>query len=197
MPTTDKRVDAYIGKANEFARPILSSIRKAVHDNCPECEETLKWGHPAFMHNGLMLIMASFKEHVAVNFWKAKLILDKDARPDEAFGNLGRIETVSDLPPKKVFAGYVKKAVELNDAGTQAPKRKSKPKPKVAMPHDLAAALEKNKKALATFEKLSPSHKREYLEWIVEAKRDETRARRVAQAVDMMSEGKSRNWKYG
>jgi uncharacterized protein YdeI (YjbR/CyaY-like superfamily) len=197
MPTTDKRVDAYIAKAGEFARPILSSIRKAVHDNCPDCEETLKWGHPAFMHNGLMLIMASFKEHVAVNFWKAKLILGKDGRPDEAFGNLGRIETLADLPPKQVFAGYIKKAAELNDTGTPVPKPKSKPKPKLAVPSDLKTALEKNKKAFATFEKLSPSHQREYVEWIVEAKRDETRARRVAQAVEMMAEGKSRNWKYG
>ena len=110
----------------------------------------------------------------------------------------GRLTTVSDLPPKKALAAYVKKAAALNDAGikpVRTPMR-GKPKPPAKAPADLLAALKKNKKAQATFDAFSPSAKREYIEWITDAKSDDTRTRRLATAVEWMSEGKHRNWKY-
>jgi uncharacterized protein YdeI (YjbR/CyaY-like superfamily) len=195
MPKTDKRVDAYIAKAPDFAKPILKQIRQTVHEACPDCEETLKWSAPAFMHNGIVLIMASFKEYAAINFWRSALIL-ADARVEGSAGDLGKLRTVADLPPKKKFVGYIKKAVELNATGTTVPKAPSKPKKALVMPDDFMAAIKKNKKAVAGYEKFSPSHQREYIEWITDAKGEDTRLRRIAQAVEWMAEGKPRNWKY-
>lgn len=197
MGTRDKRVDAYIARSADFARPILEHVRDIVHEGCPEVEETIKWGFPNFQYKGMLCNMAAFKEHCTFGFWKASLVLDAaDRRSDEAMGQLGRIARISDLPARKKLVAYVKKAKELNDAGVKVAKRAAKSKPALEPPADLLAALKKNKKALATFEKFSPSHKREYIEWIVEAKTDETRQRRLAQAVEWMAEGKPRNWKY-
>jgi uncharacterized protein YdeI (YjbR/CyaY-like superfamily) len=195
MPTKDKRIDAYVDNAASFAKPILTHIRQVVHEACPDCEETLKWGHPSFMYNGIMCGMAAFKEYCAFHFWKGALIIE-NATGDQMWGQLGRLTKVSDLPPKKTLAGYVKKAVELNELGTKVPKRPTKPKKELAMPEPFMAAIKKNKKALTGFEAFSPSHKREYIEWITDAKGEDTRARRIAQAVEWMAEGKPRNWKY-
>ena len=195
MPKTDKRIDAYIENAADFAQPILTRVRQIVHEACPEVEETLKWGHPSFMYHGIMCGMASFKEYCAFHFWKGALIIENSAS-DQMWGQLGRLAKVSDLPPKKVLVGYVKKAMELNEEGTKVPRRPVKPKKELTMPDAFMAAIKKNKKALAGFEAFSPSHKREYVEWITDAKGEDTRDRRIAQAVEWMAEGKPRNWKY-
>ncbi|HTI65498.1 MAG TPA: YdeI/OmpD-associated family protein [Gemmatimonadaceae bacterium] len=196
MGTRDKRVDTYVARSADFARPILEHIREIVHEGCPEVEETIKWGFPNYQYKGMLCSMAAFKEHCTFGFWKGSLIVDAaDRRSDEAMGQLGRITRLSDLPPRKKLVGYVRKAKELNDAGVKVAKP-SKPKPALEPPADLLAALKKNKKAQAAFDKFPPSHRREYVEWIVEAKTDATRQRRLAQAVEWMAEGKPRNWKY-
>jgi len=196
MGTRDKRVDTYVAKSADFAKPILEHIREIVHEGCPEVEETIKWGFPNYQYKGMLCSMAAFKEHCTFGFWKGSLIVDAaDRRSDEAMGQLGRITRLSDLPPRKKLVGYVRKAKELNDAGVKVAKP-SKPKPALEPPADLLAALKKNKKAQAAFDKFPPSHRREYVEWIVEAKTDATRQRRLAQAVEWMAEGKPRNWKY-
>jgi uncharacterized protein YdeI (YjbR/CyaY-like superfamily) len=195
MGTKDNRIDAYIASAADFAKPILTRVREIVHEACPDCEETLKWGHPTFMHHGIMCGLAAFKQHCALHFWKGGLIVG-DAWDDGMRGQFANLTKVSDLPPKKVLAGYIKKAMELNELGTKAPKRAPKPKKELVAPDVFMTAIKKNKKALAAFEAFSPSHKREYVEWIVDAKGEDTRARRIAQAVEWMAEGKPRNWKY-
>lgn len=198
MPSRDPRIDAYIEKSADFAKPILRHLRDVVHEACPDVEEKMKWSFPHFDYKGMMCSMASFKEHCTFGFWKPELVLG-DAAKEGGMGQFGRITSVKDLPAKKVLIGYVKKAMRLNDEGVK-PKRAQKPrKPraKVEVPHDLTAALKKSAKARATFEAFTPSHRREYVEWISEAKREETRARRIAQAVEWMAEGKARNWKYG
>ena len=196
MPKTDKRVDAYIAKAPEYAKPILTRIRAMVHEAAPDAEETLKWGHPTFVQNGILCGMAAFKEYCAVNFWKAVLIMGEHARQTDSAGVLGKIGSVKDLPPKSEFIKYVKRAVELNESGEKVPRAPAKPKKALTMPDDFQRAIEKNAKARRTYEAFSPSHQREYIEWIVEAKQDATRARRIEQAVEWMAEGKPRNWKY-
>jgi uncharacterized protein YdeI (YjbR/CyaY-like superfamily) len=198
MPTTDPRVDAYIAKAPEFARPILAHVRAAVHEGCPECEETLKWGMPAFMYHGILCQMAAFKAHAIFGFWKGSLITDPKGKPiNLGMGkDLGKLTSIGELPSKKALIGYVKQAMKLNEAGVKIHRRTAKAKPPAAVPADLAAALRKNKKAQSTFDGFSPSARREYITWIVEAKAEETRARRLAQAVQWMAEGKQRNWKY-
>jgi uncharacterized protein YdeI (YjbR/CyaY-like superfamily) len=197
MGTRDPRIDAYIARSAEFAQPILAHLRDIVHEACPEVEETMKWSFPHFMYQGMLCSMASFKEHCAFGFWKGAQIVDGSV--DGAMGQFGRITAISDLPSKKILTGYIKKAMQLNETGVKAPMR-AKPKPAAkkaaAVPDDLARALKKNAKARATFEKFSPSHKREYIEWIVEAKREETRQRRLETAIEWMAEGKQRNWKY-
>ena len=197
MGTRDPRVDAYIAKAPDFAKPILAHIRQVVLEACPPVQETIKWGAPHFDYRGIMCSMAAFKEHCAFGFWKASLVLDdKNSKAQEAAGHFGRITSVADLPPKKAMIGYIKKAMELNEQVVQ-PKRPPKhPKMSLRVPPYLLAALKKNRKAFVTFESFPPSHKREYVEWITEAKREETRERRLATAIEWMAEGKAMNWKY-
>jgi uncharacterized protein YdeI (YjbR/CyaY-like superfamily) len=196
MGKKDPRVDAYIKKAAPFAQPILTEFREIVHGACPDVEETMKWSFPHFDYKGVMCSMAAFKAHAAFGFWKGSLVTG-GPRQEDAMGHFGRITKRSDLPSKAVLAGYVKKAARLNDQGIKAPRvRKSAPAKPAKAPADLTAALKKNARAKKGYESLSPSHKREYVEWITEAKAAETRARRLAQAIEWMAGGKSRNWKY-
>ena len=198
MPTTDKRVDAYIAKSAEFARPILKELRAIVHEGCPEVEETIKWRVPTFMYKGMLCGMAGFKQHCAMGFWKGKLIIDpKENKSLEAMGQFGRITSVKDLPPRKVLIAYVKMAVELNEKGVKPVRTEPKSEKKeLVVPSYFTAVLKKNKKAQAAFDDFSYSHKKEYLEWITDAKTEGTRQRRIATALEWIAEGKSRNWKY-
>jgi uncharacterized protein YdeI (YjbR/CyaY-like superfamily) len=198
MVKTDPRIDAYIAGAADFAKPILIYLREVVHAACPDVEETVKWRLPTFTRNGILCSMAAFKHHAAFNLWKGGHIVGGEVDP-AAMGQFGRITKISDLPSKKVLTGYIRQVAALNDARGKAPKPRTESvrrKPLPATPADLAAELQKNAKARATFDGFSPSHRREYIEWIVEAKREETRRRRLAQAVGMLAEGKTRNWKY-
>lgn len=199
MPSKDKRIDAYISQSAEFAQPILNHIREVVHEGCPEVQETIKWGMPHFEHKGIMCGMASFKEHCAFGFWKGSLVIDaKEIKSVDAMGQFGRITSLKDLPPKKVLVGYVKKAAELNEAGIKNPARVKQraEKKELVVPDYFTAAVKKNKKAFATFDGFPYSKKKDYVEWVTEAKTDETRARRLKTAVEWMAEGKARNWKY-
>jgi uncharacterized protein YdeI (YjbR/CyaY-like superfamily) len=200
MGSRDARVDAYIGKQQDFARPILSHLREVVHAACPSVEETIKWGSPFFMYgNAPLCQMAAFKEHAAFGFWKASLIQGLAPNANNggaAAGNFGRLATLKDVPAKKQLTSFIKAAMKLNEEGAVVPRPRKAPRPVPEVPEELVRALAKNKKARVTFEGFPPSHRREYVEWISEAKREETRAKRVAQTVEWLAEGKSRNWKY-
>ncbi|MFI5208897.1 MAG: YdeI family protein [Gemmatimonadales bacterium] len=198
MAKRDPRIDAYIEKSAEFARPILRHLREVVHGACPDVEEGVKWSMPHFGYRGGMMCgMAAFKEHCTFGFWKAKLILGPDGRSAEkAMGQFGRLASVSDLPSKRLLTGYIRQAMKLNEEGRVVAKPKAKPKAPVRVPADLTAALKRNARAGATFAAFSPSHRREYVEWIIEAKGADTRQRRVNTAIEWMADGKARNWKY-
>jgi uncharacterized protein YdeI (YjbR/CyaY-like superfamily) len=158
----------------------------------------MKWSFPHFTYKGMLCSMAAFKQHAMFGFWKGSLVLGDNAKTGDGMGHLGRITRLADLPSKKELTAYIKKAVALNDEGVKVartPKNAAGARP-VRVPGDLAAALKKNKTARTTFDNFSPSHRREYVEWITGAKTDETRARRLATAVEQMAEGKSQNWKY-
>ena len=196
MANTDPRVDAYIEKSADFARPILKHLRKVVHAACPEVEETIKWSFPHFDYKGeMMCSMASFKAHCAFGFWKGSLVLG-DKVVDGAMGHLGRITSLDDLPSDRTLTSYIRKAARLNDEGVKAVRAPRRSTAEVEVPEDLTKALKKNKKALATFAAFPPSHKREYVQWIVEARGADTRKRRLESAVEWIAEGKPRNWKY-
>jgi len=198
MGTKDARVDAYIAKSAVFARPILKHLRKIVHTGCPDVEETIKWQFPHFDHKGVMCGMAAFKEHCAFGFWKEALVLNRDQAVEKtAMGSFGCVTSLADLPSEKTLIGYVKKAAALNEAGIKAPGRtQPKKKEPLAVPNYFNAALKKNAKARKTFENFAPSKRREYLEWVTEAKREETRNERLATSIKWLAEGKSRHWKY-
>ena len=195
---TDPRVDAYIAKSAEFARPILRHLRALVHEACPAAEETIKWGMPSFTHHGILCGLAGFKAHCAFGFWR-KGLTDEIARTgvkaEQAMGSLGRITSLKDLPSNKAMLGYIRKAAKLNEAGEPA-RPKPRPKKPLPVPADLAAALEQNAKAAKAFGGFSPSARRDYIEWLVEAKRAETRHSRLATAIQWIAAGKRRNWKY-
>lgn len=195
MPTIDNRIDAYVERSAEFARPILSHLRKLVHKACPDVEETIKWGSPHFDYKGSLAGMASFKEHCAFGFWKHSLLDQKELNRD-AMGSFGRITSKKDLPSDKAVISLIHQAMELNEKGVKVAKRPAAPKKELVVPDYLTKALAKNKKAKAAFENFSYSHRKEYIEWITEAKTEPTRNKRLATTVEWLSEGKSRNWKY-
>lgn len=195
MPTPDPRIDAYIAKAAPFARPILEHLRHLVHVGCPGVVETIKWSAPAFDFEGPLANMAAFKAHAVFGFWKGSLVFES-ATEKEAMGQFGRIRSLDDLPADRTIVALVRKAAKLNASGAKVPRPLKHPKPALATPPDLAAALKKNAKARATFEGFPPGHRREYVEWIVETKTDATRARRLATTLEWLAEGKSKNWKY-
>jgi len=202
MKKIDKRIDSYIAQSQPFAQPILNHIRKLVHAACPEVEETIKWGFPHFDYRGeMMCSMASFKQHCAVSFWKASLMKDKNllsnARTETSMGHLGKIRVLNDLPSDKTMIAYIKEAAKLNDDGIKIKKTPvSKEKREFIVPDYFLSAITKNKKAVAVFEGFSYSNKREYVEWILEAKTEPTRNSRLETAVQWIAEGKVRNWKY-
>jgi uncharacterized protein YdeI (YjbR/CyaY-like superfamily) len=197
MGSKDKRIDSYIAKAAPFAQPILTHLRAVVHAGCPAATETIKWGHPFFEHKGVLCSMAAFKAHCAFGFWHSEMTRDAPSRSGEAMGQFGRITRLADLPKDAALKALVKKAAALNDAGVKSVRntRPDGPRP-IVVPDDLAAALSRNAKARATFDAFSNTHKREYVDWIVDAKRDETRASRIATALEWMAEGKSKEWRY-
>jgi uncharacterized protein YdeI (YjbR/CyaY-like superfamily) len=199
MGKKDTRIDTYISKAAPFAKPVLTHIRKLVHQGCPDVEETIKWGMPSFDYKGTYCSMASFKEHCAFGFWKASIMEDADklkVNQKDSMGHLGRITGLEDLPSDKVMLRYIKEAKRLNDEGIKLPPKKITKKKDLVIPSYFTKALNKNKKALKVFEAFSPSHKKEYIEWITEAKTEETRDRRMETALEWIAEGKGRNWKY-
>ncbi|MEE8105924.1 MAG: YdeI/OmpD-associated family protein [Planctomycetota bacterium] len=204
MKNTDPRIDAYIEDAPEYAQPILIKLRKLFHRAEPAIEENIKWGNPTFEYQGIVGGMGAFKEHVAWGFWKGNALKDPSGLfPDggKASPYAIKVSTVKELPADKVLVAYVKEAVELNRKGVNASPssgKKKSAKPPARTPADLAVALKlkKNTKAKATFDGFSPSHKRKYIEWLTEAKREETRQKRLATAIEWMAEGKPRNWKY-
>jgi uncharacterized protein YdeI (YjbR/CyaY-like superfamily) len=195
--TLDPRVDAYIADAADFARPILTRLRTVVHATCPSVEEAIKWRRPHFMYEGVLCGMAAFKQHCAFGFWRGRLVVGDDVAGETAMGQFGRIASVAELPPDDVLAGYIRTAMRLNESAAQSPTR-ARPRTarEIELPSALAAALAEHPAASAAFERMSPSHRQEYAEWVAEAKGDATRARRVATAVEWIAEGKARNWKY-
>ncbi len=199
----EPRVDAYIKNAQPFAQPVLKHIRELVHKACPDVEEKIKWSFPHFDYNGgPMCSMASFKQHCAFGFWKATLMKDagklvETAKSEVAMGHMGRITSLNDLPSDKVLLGYIKEAMQLNDAGIKVQKKViPDDKKELVTPDYLIAALKKNKKAKETFEAFSYSNKKEYVTWLEEAKTEATRMKRLTDAIEWMAEGKIRNWKY-
>ncbi len=197
MPKKDPRVDAYIAQAAPFAQPILRSLRKVVHAGCPEVEETIKWGFPHFDYEGNIAGMAAFQQHCAFGFWKGELLFGKGkANQSDGMGHFGRITKLADLPNEQQLASYVRKAAKLNEKGVKKPRPpRAAPRP-LEVPADFAAALRKNAAARQTFEKFPPGKRNEYVSWLTEAKRAETRAQRLTTSVAWLAEGKSRNWKY-
>ena len=195
MGSRDPRIDAYIERSAEFAKPILTHLRALVHEGCPQAEETLKWSMPTFMHHGILCGIGAFKQHCTFGFWKHPLVVGA-GRHDDAMGQFGCIRSIADLPPKKVLVGYVRKAAEINESGIKVPRKAARPKSAPKAPADLAAALKKNRKAAATYAAFSPSAKREYVDWISGSKTDATRQRRLSTAIEWMADGKQRNWKY-
>ena len=201
MGKKDKRIDSYIDKASDFAKPVLNHLRQLIHKACPETEETMKWSFPHFDYKGeMMCSMAAFKQHCAFGFWKAALMKDPklmlNAKSEVSMGHMGRITLLKDLPSDKIIIGYIKEAMKLNDDGIKIQKPKSKLQKPIEVPGYFLTGIKKNKKAWATFKKFSLSNKKDYIVWIVDAKTEETRISRMKQAIEWMAEGKPRNWKY-
>ena len=197
MPKTDARIDAYIEKSADFAKPILIHLRELVHEACPDVVETLKWSMPSFEYKGILCGFAAFKQHCTFGFWKAALIEDL-AVPKErtAMGSFGRLTSLKDLPSDATLKKLIRNAMKLNEDGVKVERKVSKEKKDVVVPDILKAALKADARAAETFNSFPPSCKKEYVEWIAEAKTDATRDKRLATTLEWLAEGKRRNWKY-
>lgn len=201
MCSYEPKIDAYIEHSNDFAKPILLHLRELIHKTCPEAEESIKWGFPHFGYKGEMMCgMAAFKKHCTFGFWKASLMKDptlmENAKSESAMGHLGKITSLNDLPPDKKLVSYIKEAMKLNEDGIKMIKVKSTVTKEFIVPDYVTKAIKKNKKAFEVFTAFAPSHKKEYMQWIDEAKTDETKQKRLAQTIEWLKEGKPRNWKY-
>jgi len=200
------KVDAYLGKVQPFALPIMEHLRDLVHKGCPDVEETIKWSRPFFEYRGVILgNMSAFKSHCSFGFWGEEIgavLREAKVLQEDGMGSLGRITDLKDLPSDKRMLGWIRQAAGFIDRGeyTSPIAARNKvvkaPKTPLAIAPEFASALQKNKKATAAFAEFSPSCKREYAEWIADAKRPETRNKRIATAIDWIAEGKQRNWKY-
>ncbi|WP_254063689.1 YdeI/OmpD-associated family protein [Granulicella sp. S190] len=208
MPTANfnPRVDAYLAKVRPFALPIMEYLRELIHKGCPGVEESIKWSRPFFEYRGAILCnLSAFKEHCSFGFWGEEIgavLREAGVVQEGGMGSLGRITNIKDLPSRKQMLGLIRQAAAFIDSGEYtspiAARRKvvKPPKLPVEAPSELLAALKKSKKAAAVFAAFSPSCKREYIDWIADAKRQETREKRIATAVEWIAEGKQRNWKY-
>ena len=200
MGKREKSVDVYISQSQDFAKPILKHIRELIHEGCPDVEEKMKWSFPTFNYKGSILCnMAAFKQHATFGFWKATLLRSNGVMPqadESAMGQFGRITKLSDLPSDKTILKIVREAVKLEDAGVKAQRKKISKKKELIIPDYFINAISKNKNAKKTFDAFSYSNKKEYVEWVSEAKTEETRNKRLATSIEWLSEGKQRNWKY-
>ena len=192
----DPRIDAYIDKAAPFAKPILEHVRERVHAAAPGAEETMKWSSPTFTVDGKILLgMAAFKAHAALNFWRGQE-LRGDAAKADAMGQFGKLTSVGDLPPDRELDALIREGAALARTAPAPRKVKHEPKPEAELHPEFAAALKANPKAKEVLETFSPSARREYVDWVAEAKQDKTRSKRIADAVEWLTEGKKRHWKY-
>jgi uncharacterized protein YdeI (YjbR/CyaY-like superfamily) len=195
MADHDPRIDAYIAKSPDFARPILEHLRAVVHSACPEVEESIKWSCPHFLYQGkLFCSMAAFKQHCSFHFWHGKDVVGETDK--EGMGQFGKLTSVKALPSKKELVGYVRKAMALREAGVTRQRAAPSAKPPPKLPDDFATQLKQHASARKVYEAFSPSAQREYVDWITEAKTDATRQKRIATALEWLAEGKHRNWKY-
>ncbi|MBL9187233.1 MAG: YdeI/OmpD-associated family protein [Opitutaceae bacterium] len=199
-PRHDPRVDAFIAKSADFARPILTHLRALVHEACPTATETIKWGMPHFEHAGSILcMMGAFKAHCAFGFWHQdmeKIAGPHRASPEDAMGSLGRLTSLGSLPSDAVLKRLVRASARLIESGAPGRSRPAKPAKAPPVPADLAAALKRHAAAAKVFAAFPPGKRKDYIEWITGAKRDATRQARLATAIQWIAEGKGRNWKY-
>ena len=194
--TREPRIDAYIARAAPFAKPILEKVRERVHVAAPEAEEAVKWGAPGFTVDGkILLIMAAFKQHAALNFWRGQEIGD-GAPKAGAMGQFGKLTSIDDLPSDVELDDLIREAAALAKTAPAPRKVKHEPKGSAELHPEFAKGLERNPSAKAMLDGFPPSAQREYLEWIAEAKQDATRTKRIATAIEWLSEGKRRHWKY-
>jgi uncharacterized protein YdeI (YjbR/CyaY-like superfamily) len=201
MTHRSAKIDAYIDNAAEFARPVLNHLRELVHNTCPDVEEGWKWSFPHFMYQGAILCsMAAFKQHCSFGFWKSSLMPDPDhifaEEERDGMGHLGKIYSLKDLPKDAILKKYIKAAMQLNEEGIKVQKKPKAEKAELETPDDLLQALKANKAAKLTYDAFSYSNKKDYVEWITEAKTEATRTKRLIQAIEWMAEGKTRHWKY-
>jgi uncharacterized protein YdeI (YjbR/CyaY-like superfamily) len=199
MPVLNEKTDLYISRSENFAKPVLIHLRSVIHKVCPEVVETIKWGVPYFEYHGNLCMFAAFREHCVFGFWKATALSDPDKifheMPDAAMGHLGRLTSLNDLPADEVLEKYIKEAMYLNESGVKVPRNKHEKK-ELEVPAEFDEALDRNHTARKVFDSFSIGNKRDYAEWIADAKTAETRMRRIETAVEWIAEGKVKNWKY-
>lgn len=201
MAQLNSKVDEYIAKSEDFAKPILEYLRQIIHETCQDATEDIKWGTPHYSYKGDHLCMiAGFKNHCSFSIYKAEFLQDKEiaesVKAGKKFGYMDKLKSVSELPSKEVLVSLLKEAMTINEQGIKKEKAVSD-KPKVIeTPEYLTEALDANTKAKEVWESKSASYRKDYLVWITDAKTDATRQKRIEQSLEWIAEGKGRFWQY-
>jgi uncharacterized protein YdeI (YjbR/CyaY-like superfamily) len=203
MENKNPAFDDYIETAAPFAQPILQHLRNLAHSAHPGLNETLKWGFPHFDYKGMVFHMAAFKQHCTFGFWKASLLTDPQAiltlQGKTAMGHLGQIKSLGDLPADDILVAYIREAIQLNEDNRKVaakPKAPAGETKNLEVPDYLLEALQTQPEASTHFQKFSRSQQKEYVDWLVDAKTEATRNKRLETALEWLAEGKIRNWKY-
>ncbi|HWB03022.1 MAG TPA: YdeI/OmpD-associated family protein [Verrucomicrobiales bacterium] len=198
MPAEPETVAAWMEQLSDFARPMIERIYKIIRKAAPQLEEGIRWSSPTFIGRGLVCSFAAFQKHVTLVFWRGAELNDttgllthgqgRSAMRSAKFTSLDQIDD-------KVIRTWVTAAVAL-DKDPAKPKPKPQKRPEAAVPKVLAAALSRNPKARGAFDAMPPSHRREYCEWIAEAKQEATVQRRVEKTIEKLSAGEGLHDKY-
>lgn len=195
MNEASENITAYIEKATPEFKEVMIALRSVLNNPNFDIKEDWKWGAPNFNNEGMICWLAHFRNHVGMNFFKGTLIKDKynlftHYREEKGNRQL-KFSDINQIIPEQIEY-YIEEAIKLNQENIKVVKKEID----TSLPLDLETELNNNPKAKMFFESLAPSYKRDYIEWIEEAKREATRTKRLATTMEWLSEGKKKNWKY-
>src|SRR5438270_1264994 len=187
MRRVARDVNDSLANAPEGTRPILVRLRRIFRQASPKLEEAIKWGVPCYLFKGPVGGFAAYKQHVSWGLWKSRALNDPEGLLGRGVSVMaGKITKVSEIPPAAKIIALIEQVIALNEAGIKSPKP-----PEPELPADFAAAMKKAGKAARHYAAFTPARKWQYVNWVTQAKRAETRAKRIEIAVERIGEGKT------
>lgn len=193
-PNASSEILAYIESMPEFSKSICIKLRSIILSADKNITEDWKWG-PNYFLDGMLCGFSGFKHHVKLTFYNGSAMknskglfnhcVDNEFNRSIKYTDAGEVDA-------KAIREYIKDSIQVNRNGF---KRIVTDK-EIKVPVDLLDALSQNKKATSFFDALSYGYKKDFVEWVISAKRPETRQDRIAKTVLMCGENRKMNDKY-